>query len=55
MIKKYINIVAKNGVNIGKEIIWIGITTTITLCVPVLYYYEKECQMYEIHAKMLQG
>ncbi|KAF7459269.1 hypothetical protein HWI79_145 [Cryptosporidium felis] len=53
-VKSLINKISKNSISTARQLIWISITATLTLCVPVLFYYEKECQIYEIHSRMLK-
>lgn len=40
---------------IGKNIAWTGVTSAIVLGAPVIFHYEKECQMFEIQAQFVQA
>lgn len=41
-----------NSVWIGKNIVWMGFTSSLVLVMPVLFLYEKECQMNETQSEM---
>lgn len=40
---------------IGKNVVWICVTSAIVLFAPVVFHYEKECQMFEMQAQMMQA
>lgn len=44
---KKIQKLASNGFWIGKNVIWMSMTSCLMLIMPVLFFYEKECQMGE--------
>eukprot|EP00389_Voromonas_pontica_P008364 GDKH01012680.1.p1 GENE.GDKH01012680.1~~GDKH01012680.1.p1 ORF type:complete len:82 (+),score=21.00 GDKH01012680.1:173-418(+) len=37
------------------SIVWVCATGFIVLGVPVFFQYEKECQMFDMHAQMMQA
>ncbi|KAL7067999.1 hypothetical protein ACR3K2_14310 [Cryptosporidium serpentis] len=47
--------ICSDGIWLGSQLLWIGVTSVLTLAVPVLFHYEKECQMFELHAQMIQA
>lgn len=41
-----------NGWWLGKNTLWIGLTSCVALVMPVLFFYEKECQMGETQREL---
>ncbi|CEM15533.1 unnamed protein product [Vitrella brassicaformis CCMP3155] len=45
---------AKDVYWLGSNTVWVAITAFIVLGVPVFLQYEKECQMFDMQANMMQ-
>lgn len=40
---------------LGTNTIWLTATASIVLAVPVVFHYEKECQLFEMHAQLMHA
>lgn len=40
---------------LGSNIAWIAVTGAICLVAPVIFYYERECQMFEMQQQFMEA
>eukprot|EP00920_Eleutheroschizon_duboscqi_P000366 GHVT01001107.1.p1 GENE.GHVT01001107.1~~GHVT01001107.1.p1 ORF type:complete len:105 (-),score=12.68 GHVT01001107.1:499-813(-) len=50
-----LRVLVKNAWWLGGNIVWVAATSAIVLAMPVIFNYEKECQLFEQHAMFMQA
>ncbi|PFH33171.1 hypothetical protein BESB_083700 [Besnoitia besnoiti] len=52
--QKRLNRLWANGYWLCSNVAWMAATAAITLAAPVIFHYEKECQLFETQAQFYQ-
>ncbi|CDJ42545.1 hypothetical protein, conserved [Eimeria tenella] len=43
------------GYWLGSNVAWMAVTSAICLVAPVIFYYERECQMFEMQQQFMEA
>ncbi|CDJ64587.1 hypothetical protein, conserved [Eimeria necatrix] len=44
-----------SGYWLGSNLAWMAVTAAICLVAPVIFYYERECQMFEVQQQFMEA